>query len=108
MTRDELDYAMKFNVSAIFTFMNKNRFTFLKVMDDFKDVYSLNMEDLDPSTGVFVEDYLYFVFKYSDETDDIVSDELSYIEKIYVNDYIILKIDKWLYMTKSEWQLMII
>lgn len=106
MTKDELDYAMRFNVSAIFTFMHKNRFTFLKVIDNFKDVYSLNIEDIHLETGEMIEDFLYFMFKYDKNVDDIISSDLDYIEKYYINDFIILKIDKWQYMSKAEWTLM--
>jgi len=105
MSREELDYAMRFNVSAIFTFMCKHRFLYLKVMDDLKDVYSLSVDDMDSNTGEIKEDYLYFIFKYSANTDDILED-LDYISKTYVNELIIVKVDKWLYMSKLEWELM--
>lgn len=105
MSREELDYAMKFNVSAIFTFLCKNKFMYLKVMDDLKDVYSLCLDDVDPLTGEMKEDYLYFLFKYNSTTDDILED-LDYISKTYSNDLIIVKVDKWLYMSKLEWELM--
>lgn len=105
MSREELDYAMRFNVSAIFTFMCKHRFLYLKVMDDLKDVYSLSVDDMDSKTGKIKEDYLYFIFKYSANTDDILED-LDYISKTYVNELIVVKVDKWLYMSKLEWELM--
>lgn len=104
MNKEEYNRLMNYNVSSIFTFLLKNKGLYLKVKDYFKDSYSYNVDDFD-SSGKFKEDYLYFRFVNQGKCDELL-EELHYIEKRYIGDYIIVKVDKWMYMSRDEWELL--
>jgi len=101
MTQEELKETLKYSVSTLFTFFNLPYKTKQNIIHNLKNVYSFNIDDVD-ERGNISEDYLYFLFNYDDRVDDLL-DKINYLDKVYMDDYIMLKVDKWEYMSKEEW-----
>ena len=108
MQKSDYDRLMSYNVSTLFTLITHHNKFHHKTRSSLKNCYSLCLEDINPNTGEMVEDFIYFVYKYADDVDDYIDDEFmgdsTCSEKIYVGDYIVLKLDKWTYMAQNEWE----
>jgi hypothetical protein len=99
MTQDQMDLFMSLNVSAIFTFLNKgSEYKHLgRLLNNLENVYSIDKDGC--------EEYLFFSFHHDNNIEDDI-DKIDYLDKIYTEEYVILKVDKWDWMSKKEWELM--
>lgn len=97
MTQEHMDFYMRFNTSAIFTFFNKG-----KEFIQYKELHSYlnNVYTIDETGN---EDHLFFVFDRHDIVDRFI-DKIDYLEKRYFDEHVLLTIYKWNWMSKKEWE----
>lgn len=99
MTQQELDYYISFNVSAIFTFFNRGIDN--KVITALHN-YMYNVYSIDEEGN---EEYLYFVFHNHEVVYQNI-DKISHYGKIHTDEYSIIKVLKWDWMSRKEWFLL--
>ncbi len=99
----DIQKVLELNVSALFTIMTEHREFYKKWADELVNCFSINKEKE-------IQDELYFILKYTDELDNDIdlyfSNHPGFIDKVYINDHIMITCDKFTYMSEREWDLL--
>lgn len=108
MTKEEYKRLMGYNVTTLFTFMVFHNSLYRKYKGLLYNCYGYNKEVTTPE-NTLSDDFAYFVFEYTTYLDEDLDNEFNlhpaFISKQYAGDYIVIKVDKWYYMDKKDWEL---